>query len=763
MSVPSASARLPDRPLFARPTELGRTASFILPFLLAALTTLGSLRADPADAVRTAADLKPPVRLSSRLSQVRRFETIEFSVEPGRSYENPYDADQVAVDLVVSCPDGRAVRVPAFYAEPFEHRRIPDGRTRSDWLYPAGPGRWLARFAPTQVGPHTAVVEVRDELGTRRSNTVAFRCVPSQWHGFVRVGRSNPRFLQFTDGEPFFAVGQNLAFLFGQQYVRDTEKLEEVFRRLSQNGANFVRVWTGCGDWALCIEGRRSAWRRSWQRSSPIVPAPSGDGQASPRLCVRLDSSSNSTQTLSPPRPVALRPKTTYCLSGRFRSDGGAGLLVELNGRRYGPFAGGSRWKPFRCQFTTGADQWWLRRGLFRLVGSGTVWLADVSLREAAGGPELLPEAKLEQPEWGRYNQRDAFLLDQVVELAERYGVYLQLCFLSGPLRNTYMRRLRQPGTPEYEDAVRHARWLFRYAVGRWGASRAVAVWEYFNEVDPRLPTDPFYSSLGHTLRQLDPYGRPRTTSSWHSNPREWRHPELDVANEHHYIRPTDKNNDWKDEVRVVLQRVELLRRNLPKAKPALLAEFGLATPRWRESPDMRKDRSLSHFHNALWASSLSGLAGTALFWWWERLDRMDAYRHYKPLAAFLHEVPFGDPALRRASASASDERVTVVGLATGRQAHLWLFNTTAAWYRTVVEQRSREPIRGCRVQVAGLADGSYLVQWWDTWSGRRLAKRLSRCDGGTLSVSVPDFQRDVACHVVPASPEEANGPKSGF
>ena len=50
------------------------------------------------------------------------------------------------------------------------------------------------------------------------------------------TSREDPRFLEFTNGSPFFAIGQNLAFIGENQYVNLT-KAEEIFGKLNANGA----------------------------------------------------------------------------------------------------------------------------------------------------------------------------------------------------------------------------------------------------------------------------------------------------------------------------------------------------------------------------------------------------------------------------------------------------------------------------------------------------------------------------------------------
>jgi hypothetical protein len=289
-----------------------------------------------------------------------------------------------------------------------------------------------------------------------------------------------------------------------------------------------------------------------------------------------------------------------------------------------------------------------------------------------------------------------------------------------------------------------------RYAVARWGYSTSVAAWEYFNEIDPGLPTDRFYAELGEHLEQVDVYHHLRTTSAWGPSVKDCRHPKLDIAQVHFYLRPGEKQ--LRDEVEAALDRVAFLRAHAPK-KPALVGEFGLATPKWGLSPDMPADRRLVHFHNALWASALSGSSGTTLFWWWDQLDRMNAYSHYRPLAAFLADVAFPTARLEATSANVSHPQVRVVGLQGPRCAYLWLLHGQAVWPRVKVRKSPPAEIRGATLTLDGLEPGRYRVRWWNTHEGRVIQEKQVERKGEPLRLSVPGFAEDLACQLLGGEP----------
>lgn len=688
-----------------------------------------------------------PVEVSSE--KVGRYEKVEFLIRVDTRYRNPFDPEEVDLCVELDGPGGERIGLPAFYCQQYQRQRMERGRGQATWMYPAGEPVWKARFAPMHVGSYRAVAILKDGGGTRRSPSVPFECTPSGGKGFVRVSKKDPRFFELSNGEPFFPIGQNLAFIGEGQYV-NLAKAEEIFDSLSRNGANYLRIWTCCEDWAMAVEARKSAWGRSWSWKPPIAPVPDAEGAEGDRQCVKLAGGDGSTLEVSPSHAVALRPGTRYVFSGRIRTEGDARVSVEVGGGRLKEVVASApprQWTPLRHEFQTAPKEFWLGRTAFRLQGQGAAWLDELSLKEAAGGPELLWEADLNRGVRGYYNPVDCFMLDQLVEAARQRGIYLQLCLIT---RDLYMSSLKDPQSPEYRQAIDDAKRLLRYAVARWGYSTGVAAWEYFNEIDPNLPTDRFYTELGEHLERIDPYGHLRTTSTWAPSARDCRHPKLDVADVHFYLRPTDSKR-LSGEVEAVLERTQFLRQHAPD-KPAHLGEFGLANQRWQPTREMQQSDQVVDFHNAIWASALSGSSGTVLFWWWDRLDQRNHYPHYRPLADFLADVPWTTAGLQPTSGTVSGNRARLVGLQGRDRAYLWLFNPQASWTSAVVQHVTPEPIGKATLEVKDLAPGTYRVLWWDTDQGKSVKEERLTPSVGVVRLAVPTFAKDLACKIVPAA-----------
>lgn len=682
------------------------------------------------------------IGLEASRAEVGRYEKIEFSIHVEAKYNNPFDPQEADISLAITAPSGATLFLPAFWHQDFDRETLPGGRNGTEWFYPKGPAGWKARFAPSEVGVYEAVAVCKDKQGERRSASVRFESKPSNRKGFVRISPRDGRFLELDNGQPLPLIGQNLAFVGDGQQV-NLAKAEEIFGKLSANGANFLRIWICCKDWATAIEARKSGWGRSWEGRLPVVPMPGEENNPQARKCLRIPAAGERALALNPTRPLAVRPATKYILSGRIRADAGAKVHLTSNTLNNPVLQGkGNDWTPFALEFTTGDSQKVFDRLGFRAEG-GAAWLDGLSLKEAAGGTELLQEADVNLPERGYYHPVDCFIVDKLVEAAERNGLYLQLCFLE---RDLYMHALEKPESPEYQQAIDDAKRTVRYVAARWGYSTSMAVWEYVNEMNPGLPTDRFYDELGRHFEAVDPFRHLRATSGWGPSPKDWRHPRLDIAQPHFYIRPSTKEA-FKDEVESVVAQIRSAQEKTPPGKAVLMAEFGLADDKWGLSPYMKQDESLSHFHNILWASSLTGASGAAQLWWWEQLERMDAYRHYKPLAAYLADVPFTTAGLKDLAATVEGS-VRPVGLQGKDCAYVWLFNPKAAWWNVVVEKTPIGDIQGAAISIQGLAPGTYRVEWWDTTEGKPIKTEKVSATGKALRLVIPAFTRDIACKV---------------
>ena len=135
------------------------------------------------------------------------------------------------------------------------------------------------------------------------------------------------------------------------------------------------------------------------------------------------------------------------------------------------------------------------------------------------------------------------------------------------------------------------------------------------------------------------------------------------------------------------------------------------------------------------------------MFWWWERLDEQDVYKHYKPLSGFLSGISLAG--LKTTTAKTSNDRLRVLGYQDKDRAYFWLSDKQATWWSQVVDKKKPDSIEGATIEITGLKPGRYSVEWWDTIESKTVGRMSISLSGNTVSVSVPTFRSDVACKVV--------------
>jgi len=202
-------------------------------------TAAVSLRIVPAVKEVTPWKSRPqsaPLRIAGARAdrrQVGLYEPIEFTVDLSAAYDNPFDPEQVALEATFETPSGRRERLPGFYYQGF----AAEYEGELELLRLDGPPAWKVRYAPREPGRYRVRFEASDRSGSVEWGPLEFRCVPSDEPGFVRIGpeRPGPRYFQRDDGRSVFLIGHNVVSYHGD--------MDRVFQAMAQNGENYTRLW----------------------------------------------------------------------------------------------------------------------------------------------------------------------------------------------------------------------------------------------------------------------------------------------------------------------------------------------------------------------------------------------------------------------------------------------------------------------------------------------------------------------------------------
>jgi hypothetical protein len=88
-----------------------------------------------------------------------------------------------------------------------------------------------------------------------------------------------------------------------------------------------------------------------------------------------------------------------------------------------------------------------------------------------------------------------------------------------------------------------------------------------------------------------------------------------------------------------------------------------------------------------------------------------------------------------------------VCGMKYKSGAVLWLQNRDSDW-KNHAEGGKVAKVDPCRLELQGLPDGKYTLEWWETWKGSPTKTETVQVKGGKLPLSLPEIETDVAVKV---------------
>ena len=189
------------------------------------------------------------------LTTVPRYGRFGLRLDLEAAYDNPFDPDQIDVYARFTSPAGKQIRVNGFLDQPFT--RTLEGRTEQ--IKPAGEPVWKICFAPDSVGHWRYQVFARTPTGSAQLPERSFEVSPSDSPGFIRCSRTNPGAFAYDNGQPFFAVGENVCW----GGSRGSFDYDDWLPALGQAGGNWIRLWMCSWNCALEWSGDPKGDRRS--------------------------------------------------------------------------------------------------------------------------------------------------------------------------------------------------------------------------------------------------------------------------------------------------------------------------------------------------------------------------------------------------------------------------------------------------------------------------------------------------------------------
>lgn len=265
------------------------------------------------------------------------------------------------------------------------------------------------------------------------------------------------------------------------------------------------------------------------------------------------------------------------------------------------------------------------------------------------------------EPGLGKYNLQNAAQLDSVLSLAEKYDIYIMLCFdYHGVVQkqqgyfhenkwneNPYNQKNGGPCKTQSDFfsspiAKKCYKNRLNYIVARYAFSPHIFAWEFWNEVDLTAgkleDIITWHREMAAYLREIDPYKHLITTSfSSMEIPEIWQINEIDITQTHLYNKP-----NYAEFI------PETIARHILKyQKPHVIGEFGSD---YRGSKETREnDPQNAAIHNGLWAGLFSPTPISPLSWWWDELIETDnLYFHFQAITNFARDILFSSKPIQQ-------------------------------------------------------------------------------------------------------------------
>lgn len=693
---------------------------------------------------------------------VSRYERLELTVDLGATFDNPYDPDDVALDAVFTAPSGREITAPGFFMVP--HRRtVQDGM---ELMIPEGPGVWKVRFAPMEVGRHTWRLTARDRSGETSGGEGAFEAAEGDGKGFIRVSEADRRYFAFGNGEGYFAIGHNLPIY----QTSGPHAAEPAMRKFAAAGENYNRWWMSSSSFGI-------EWmdRLGWYRQD-----------AAARVDFALDLAAE------------LGLYYMMCMDTHQDFRGNGWEKNPFNARLGGPCETPADW------FTNEEARDLYRKRLRYTVarwGYSPHVLAWEFGNEFEGWPEASNEIKLAWHEemsaylreidpfghlittsfWGHTGPEEFWRLDDI-DIVQTHVYTNNDANVAEPVRAMSLHQwerhakphvfgefgIRSHSTTHDKDpegwALHNALWagLFSFCAG------PPMPWWHENYIDP-LDLYFHFTSLANFTADL-----PLGTARWdmlETTAPEYLDPDREPEARDAVITPLSRWGKPEHDEFVILPDGTIEGERRPQQLLQGEGHRDLKNPPTFVVNYPRDGRFVMHVVNV----SNSGLLRV-----WvddelvlerdlpcgEGLGKSSVWREQWNLWETTYEediavdIPAGERRIRvenfgkdwvrigtytfEGCTVMDKPNVLVAGMQTDGLAMLWLQNRDSDWYNHSV--RGEVPVvDGFRLDLQGLADGRYTVEWWETWRGAPERTETVEVAGGTWTVRLPELRTDVA------------------
>jgi hypothetical protein len=176
-----------------------------------------------------------PLTIVPSTQTVERYGYVFFDINSVAPYSNPYNPDDIRIDIAFEDPDGNQIILPCFY--------VSENPAAS---------HWQGRFTPRKTGQYSYQAKVFVNGTLQGLSDVFYLTVTnSTKDGFIHLNPASNYSFLYDSGKPFRGIGENVAWD-PRSIDTQTYTYEYMFPLLGANGCNFARVWMSL--WNMSLE-----------------------------------------------------------------------------------------------------------------------------------------------------------------------------------------------------------------------------------------------------------------------------------------------------------------------------------------------------------------------------------------------------------------------------------------------------------------------------------------------------------------------------
>lgn len=168
----------------------------------------------------------------------------------------------------------------------------------------------------------------------------------------------------------------------------------------------------------------------------------------------------------------------------------------------------------------------------------------------------------------------------------------------------------------------------------------------------------------------------------------------------------------------------------------------------WLSGEKYKKFPEAIDFHQHLWVSLFTKMAAGGTEWLNQAVDEMKELYHAKAVENYIEGEPLTRTFHEVITPTVSDKGLRAFGLQTDAKTLVWIDNRFYNWYNIGVQRKAPVPVRNAQLRLTVKQPGTYQVEIWDTRKGAVTTKTSVKSDGQTLTVTLPDIDKDVALKI---------------